>query len=452
MMPMSSYDLLSMAFRNLWKRKLRTFLTVLGVIIGTASIVVMVSIGIGMNESYKAQLEEMGSLQVINVSIPYDGGGRYGISVVSSSGSNRGNNNVEINSQAIEEFKNIPGVEAATPILNEYLQIACGKYMNDVSFVGIDPDSAEALGYKITEGRMLSSEDKMGLMVGESVKNSFYNPKLNWQMRYTVQPPELNLFEEKIKISYDYNYGTKDADKSIKPYKAEVVGILDGRGENSYSVVMSLKELEKIISDKEKHEEAQQKAAGYNNNSGNKKKKGVYDRAKVKVANLEEVQKIQDIIKEMGYEAYSLSEYLESMQEGTKMLQMGLGAIGAISLFVAAIGIANTMIMSIYERTREIGVMKVIGASLSDIKRLFLTEAAFIGFSGGVIGVVLSLALSKVINMVGQMNGQAYGVSVIPFWLSAAALIFATFVGIAAGYFPAQRAMKLSALSAIKTE
>ena len=130
---------------------------------------------------------------------------------------------------------------------------------------------------------------------------------------------------------------------------------------------------------------------------------------------------------------------------------MVLGAIGAISLFVAAIGIANTMVMSIYERTREIGVMKVIGATIPDIRRLFLTEAAFIGLLGGMVGVILSYASSKIINMV-SMNMGRETISLIPIWLGLLGIVFATFVGVAAGFFPAVRATKLSALAAIKTE
>lgn len=453
MMRMSSFDMISMAMRNLWKRKLRTFLTVLGVIIGTASIVVMVSIGIGMNEGYKAQIEEMGSLQVINVNAPYEGGGgRMAMSLNSASSSNRNKKSVVLDSKAIEEFKNIKGVEAVTPVVSEYLQIISGKYMNDVSFKGIDPETAEAMGYKVSEGRLLNGDDKAAIMVGANVKDYFYNPKLNWQMRYTAEHPEINLFEDKVLVTYDYNYGTKNADKKIKPYKVEMAGLIEGNGDDSNSVVMPIKELEKIIADKKKYEDAQNKGSRGGGNNQNKTKKGVYDQVMVKVENMDDVKAIQDLLKEMGYETYSLSDYLTSMQETSKMLQMVLGAIGAISLFVAAIGITNTMVMSIYERTREIGVMKVIGASLSDIKRLFLTEAAFIGFAGGAFGTIISLILSKIINIVSLNYGQANGISSIPIWLGLAALGFATFVGVAAGYFPAQRAMRLSALSAIKTE
>ena len=106
----------------------------------------------------------------------------------------------------------------------------------------------------------------------------------------------------------------------------------------------------------------------------------------MKVSDLNKVQEVQQQIKDMGYQASSLTDQLNTMKETTKMLRIVLGAIGAVSLIVAAIGITNTMVMAIYERTREIGIMKVIGASLRDIKLLFLTEAAFIGFAGGVLG------------------------------------------------------------------
>ena len=132
-------------------------------------------------------------------------------------------------------------------------------------------------------------------------------------------------------------------------------------------------------------------------------------------------------------------------------------------MLVAAIGIANTMVMSIYERTKEIGVMKVIGASLKDIKRLFLFESALIGVTGGVFGVGLSYLISFLMNtfgaefiQLGMMMGPGGGgearISIIPIWLALAALAFSAFIGVVSGYFPARRAMNLSALEAIRSE
>ena len=139
----------------------------------------------------------------------------------------------------------------------------------------------------------------------------------------------------------------------------------------------------------------------------------------------------------------------------TALVQAVLGGIGAVSLFVAAIGIANTMMMSIYERTKEIGVMKVIGCSLGNIRQMFLLEAAFIGLGGGVIGNVLSFLMSAAINALvkGKEMGMTTGqISYIPLWLVLVSLGFAMLVGTAAGYFPARRAMKLSPLAAIRNE
>ncbi|MGB4648542.1 MAG: FtsX-like permease family protein, partial [Acetivibrionales bacterium] len=165
-------------------------------------------------------------------------------------------------------------------------------------------------------------------------------------------------------------------------------------------------------------------------------------------------------IKNMGYGTYSLLDILKSMQETSATMQAVLGGIGAISLFVAAIGITNTMVMSIYERTREIGVMKVLGCMLSDIRNLFLFEAALIGFIGGLLGIGFSYGASVLLNRyAGGLfgGGYYYGgsdsiVSLIPPWLAVAALAFATLVGIISGFMPARRAMKLSALEAIRTE
>ncbi|MEG7531807.1 MAG: FtsX-like permease family protein, partial [Hungatella sp.] len=129
---------------------------------------------------------------------------------------------------------------------------------------------------------------------------------------------------------------------------------------------------------------------------------------------------------------------------------------GAVSLFVAAIGIANTMMMAIYERTKEIGVIKVLGCDMGVIRDMFLLESGFIGFMGGVIGVTFSYGVSYVMNrflgLSQMMAGIAGDISRIPTWLSLSAIAFAIFVGMAAGFFPSLRAMKLSPLAAIRNE
>ncbi len=153
-----------------------------------------------------------------------------------------------------------------------------------------------------------------------------------------------------------------------------------------------------------------------------------------------------------------MTDFLDSMQKTMATIQAVLGGIGAVSLLVAALGITNTMIMSIYERTKEIGVMKVIGAALSDIGKIFLFEAGIIGTIGGLFGIAISYLASFVLNKLamqfGGMGPDAIGskISIIPLWLAVSSIMFTTIVGLVSGFYPARRAMKLSPLEAIRME
>lgn len=437
---MNRRDMIDMALRNLWKRRLRTALTVLGVVIGTASIVVMVSIGIGMNKGFASQLENWGSLQVIDV---YPSGGMEYDKATDSMKQTKKQD--ELNAKAVESFRQMEHVEAVSPVINEYLYLVTGKLVADASIIGIEPGAMTALGYQVAEGRALTEEDSKAIVVGGSVE--FYNPKLSWEMRYSSEPPKVDVLNEKLSLTWDWNYGTRNADKSIKPIKVDAVGTLPADGNNSWSIIMPIKELENLQKEKKKWEESQSEG----NTSSNSRKSKEYERVMVKVDEIDNVQKVQQQIKDMGFRASSLTDQLEAMKETTRMLRLVLGAIGAISMVVAAISITNTMVMAIYERTKEIGIMKVIGASLKDIKGLFLTEAAFIGFSGGIIGIIVSYGASFLVNFVAQRQGSTMQ-SAIPIWLALGGIAFSTAVGVIAGYLPAKRAMKLSALMAIKTE
>ena len=192
-------------------------------------------------------------------------------------------------------------------------------------------------------------------------------------------------------------------------------------------------------------------------------KKG-YSGAMVKVKDMNQVAEVETEIKRMGFRTSSMEIIRKPMEREARQKQMMLGGLGAISLFVAALGITNTMIMSISERTREIGVMKSLGCFVRDIRRIFLLEAGCIGLLGGVTGTVFSYAVSFVMNMTSEgmssssmagameadMAGLPSRLSVIPWWLSLFAVLFSIAVGVGAGYYPAGKAVKISALEAIK--
>ena len=200
------------------------------------------------------------------------------------------------------------------------------------------------------------------------------------------------------------------------------------------------------------------------------KKEVTYQQINIKVDEVDNVAEVEKGLQDEGYNTNSMTQIREEMQKNVAQSQMILGSLAAISLLVAALNIMNTMTMAIYERTREIGVMKVLGCKLWYIRSMFLAESGAIGLLGGVVGVAISLAISAVLNnltaIMGLLGGSidlsglssAFGgfggmggkISIIPPWLILLALIFATLVGLVSGIAPAGRAVKISSLEAIR--
>lgn len=445
---MNKKDLLRMSLQNLIRRKSRTILTVIGVIIGTCSIVVMLSLGIALDKNFQESLKQMGNLNIIEV---YSGG-YYGFDGSSNQEESK------LDDTAVASFEQIPGVKAVMPIKRSYFKIGAGKLVADVDVIGIKPENLEAFDFKIEEGRLLTEGDKEAIIFGKYISNFFYNPRLrnrDYNPWNRDGPPPVNLINNKLIITTDYQYGEriKNRDPDYKPgklYEFKGVGILqESFDEKDYSAYMNMAALEKILKEEQKNNRNDNNR-GYRGNNDNDQ----YNNVKVKCENIEIVSAVHDTIKAMGFQAHSLIDMLESMKKQSRVIQGILGGIGAVSLLVAAIGITNTMVMSIYERTREIGVIKVLGADLADIRRLFLIEAGLIGFFGGAIGLLLSYLISFILNKVGAgyMGAPGSYLSVIPITLAFGAVVFATLVGLISGYSPARRAMNLSALEAIRNE
>ncbi|MFZ5968802.1 MAG: ABC transporter permease [Bacillota bacterium] len=449
---MNNLDLLQMGVNNLLRRKTRTILTVLGVVIGTSSIIVMLSLGIAMDQSFKEQLSQMGSLNIIEVNshMYYEPG----------MSQNKGKQ-VSLDDQAVQKFKKISNVEAVMAMKTAYLKMGAGKLVGHIPVVGIDPMIMEAFDFKSESGRLLLPSDKEAIVFGKNVSMNFYNPRVRNDFGpWNPNGPKVDLISNKLILTSDMEYGERqnnriqrDSDyKPPKQYNVKGVGILaESFSDKDYNAYMNIAFLEKLLEEDKRANREDRSMQRFGNQDNNK-----YEQIKVKVKDIQYVEAVQEQIKSMGFQTYSLTDMLKSMKETSRKLQAILGGIGAVSLFVAAIGITNTMIMSIYERTREIGVMKVLGAELDDIKKLFLLEAGLIGFFGGILGLFFSYLVSFALNKIGSGfmggMGSSTGISVIPLTLALSAVGFATLVGIISGYSPARRAMKLSALEAIRTE
>lgn len=446
---MNIQDLISMAIKNLKARKTRTFLTILGVIIGSTSIIVMLSIGFGYQKINTEMYESMGNLTILDLQKGYN----TGADMSAPKGKEK-----KLNDVAVSEVAKVPHVSSVMPIYKGSSTLKSGRLSNEyVTVVAIPPKVMADFDFDIQNGRLLNTGDNKNVVFGGGVADNFRDPK----RAFLDTSGKIDPLKSKIEISNINLEGSESSQTSEDPTtqapvyseKVSTIGSLvpnENDWENNNAIFMSIDYFKKLI----KQSSQFTKTAP--------PKFGDYTVIKVKVDDIKNVKAVQEQLKTMGYNASNIyAEIVENQNKTIVIIQAVFGAISAISFLVAAIGITNTMIMSIYERTKEIGVMKVIGASISDIKKLFLIEAAFIGLIGGIIGVILSLILSAIFNIaakgfvmsqMGLTNVVNPKISYIPIWLIIVALVFSSLVGLLAGYFPAKRAMKLSALDAIRSE
>ncbi|PHV69266.1 hypothetical protein CS063_16685 [Sporanaerobium hydrogeniformans] len=512
---MNKLDLVFMSVRSLWRRKLRSALTILGVLIGTSSIVLMVSLALAMNQNYENQINQWGALTLIHVTEQSDMDSLVEVE--------------ELDDDAITMFESLPYVEKVMPRIETSMTVTVGGYgtMREVTIIGYDAEELTALGYEATEGRNYEDGEENVVLVGgkftdqlvkkgqrvDSKTNSSkgsnsnrssgfgggmpggggipnrngmtngggmpdgmmprgdmpFDPRMGDNQSKQIEETEYDLFNDPVSLSFStFTFRTgnntlmgpgasmsSSTTSTPKPISVQIVGVLPSGNTDTDDVIFMPREMVlKLIKQKAIHTAKQ-------TGSTPQTTVDTYDSVIVKVIDSDKVPMIQSMIERIGFKTSGAQDTLDEMQNMASSIQLILMGIGAISLIVAAIGITNTMMMSIYERTREIGVMKVIGAVISDIKQMFLVEASIIGFLGGVFGVILCYGISWILNtycleffgdLVGTSTAYKTYVSIIPIELAMASIVFATVIGLLAGYMPAKRATQLSALTAIKTE
>lgn len=462
-------DEISLSARNLLRRKGRTALTLVGVVIGTCMVVLMISLGIAQTKTNEEMLQSWGDLTQVQI---------YGYGTMMGSDGKP----LYLDDAAIANIKQIPHVAAATPYAQAYNlegEITAGRngrYTSDIyNLIGIDPTALEPMGFALQNGSWPTNTPasekatKLQVLVGSSTgynfqdsRKSFNSPK---RYRYEGQtdangkelPPFVDIDKDKMTLTIKTGEGSTEKSRS---WELEIVGVLEPDGAKGYwtqsGIVLRIQDMKML-----------QKL--YNDMTKTKEESKSYDEVYVKVDDLSNVTDVETAIHELGFtNTYSMNQQREEMQKQVMNSQMIFGGIAAVSLLVAAINIINTMTMAIYERTREIGVMKVLGCELGNIRTMFLLESSTIGFIGGLIGLGISLIASFVLNnlstlgqgldLSGLMGGGYYmgggggTISIIPPWLMLAALVFATLVGLVAGILPANKAVKISALEAIRHE
>lgn len=462
-------DEISLSARNLLRRKGRTALTLVGVVIGTCMVVLMISLGIAQTKTNEEMLQSWGDLTQVQI---------YGYGMMMGSDGKP----LYLDDAAIANIKQIPHVAAATPYAQAYNlegEITAGRngrYTSDIyNLIGIDPTALEPMGFALQSGSWPTNTPasekatKLQVLVGSSTGYNFQDSRKSYnspkRYRYEGQtdangkelPPFVDIDKDKMTLTIKTGEGSTEKSRS---WELEIVGVLEPDGAKGYwtqsGIVLRIQDMKML-----------QKV--YNDMTKTKEESKSYEQVYVKVDDLSNVTDVETAIHDLGFtNTYSMNQQREEMQKQVMNSQMIFGGIAAVSLLVAAINIINTMTMAIYERTREIGVMKVLGCELGNIRTMFLLESSTIGFIGGLIGLGVSLIASFVLNnlstlgqgldLSGLMGGGYYmgggggTISIIPPWLMLAALVFATLVGLVAGILPANKAVKISALEAIRHE
>ena len=437
---------------NMKRRKVRTFLTILGVMIGVISVVALMSVGLGVKKEMIDSVVDSGSVNQIKVYS--ETGGKHKDRMITD--------------KTIETFSKFSNVSGCYSVYEVPVTMKYGEYEYYGNLVGVPGD--ELSTWKLVNGEnVIKDSDGKGVAAGSSVGKLFFNPNT-----YTS-------FEKKEKKGigsltgrrFDTVFGW--GDENAKTVKLKLTGVLadesadkasdddsDDDSDNTEGEVYTSTYSEKsqtIYSDMDylksllKRVSVDGKLEGQPvDGNGNSYREFIYTAAIVTVDDTNNVDALVKKFQDMGYQTENAKEYLDTIQKYLKMIQLLLGGIGTIALVVAVIGISNTMTTSVFDRVNEIGILKVLGCDIDELRLLFLAEAAIIGAAGGVLGVGCSYGVKVIIDKCAvSMFHLAKGtnISYIPWWLALAGMMGSVVLGVAAGYFPARWATKLRPIDAV---
>jgi putative ABC transport system permease protein len=436
---MNARDLLRLVWGNLRRMKARVAMTAIGVVIGTAAVIVLISLAAGLQRSAAEDLGSIGDLTEITVFSP-----EFVTAVGGPAGQAR--EQEVLDDRMLAEFRGLPGVVAVTPL--ERLMgggtLRLNRLRGGAEIRGIDPTQVAGLDLAVENGT--ARLGRWQALVGVRVAERFYDP----QARRPVEaPPDL----QGQALQLILNKMGDDGQPVERVVRLRVTGVLEeSGGQDDYTLYLALDDVLELNG----------WFAGRRPNPG----RDGYQQVLVKVASSDQVLAVEREIRARGFYAYSPRSMLQELNILFLVIQGIFGGIGAIALIVAAFGIANTMTMAIYERTREIGLMKAVGATNRDVMSVFLAEAGGIGLLGGIGGVLLGVGLGALIDLIAstylaaqavQQSGVAAAdvhISLIhtPLWLPLFAVMFAALVGVASGLYPAMRAAALDPVAALKYE
>jgi ABC-type lipoprotein export system ATPase subunit/ABC-type lipoprotein release transport system permease subunit len=425
---LSFRDLVRTAWDNLRRRPVRNILTASGVLIGIVTLVAMVSFGVGVQNEVNRNFEALGLENVfISPIFPEeeDAFDPFGIAEPEQ----------PLTPETVAAFRALPEVQSVTPTLdlpyNMEISLSYAEIALPIRLSGGFGHSPAGPGMpappEMLAGESLGEGDTQGLTLIEGLAEQLIE---DTDLRYD------DLVGQPVTLTIRLPRG------ETKEFTSQIMGVESGRGSNSIELGLA--------------ERTEIKAWWYGRldilqTDG-------YDMLVVRAVDQLAVPTVLETAESMELEAQSLGAILEIANRVLAIMQALLGSVGGLALLVATLGVANTMMMAIYERTREIGVLKALGATSREVRRMFTADAVLLGIIGGFVGVIFGTLLGRLVDWLGHLYLESEGVigigqmSIVPPWLAIGALIFAGFIGVLGGLYPAARAARLDPVVALKHE
>ena len=387
--------------------------------VGIGLVVFLVSMGFGLQRLVRGQIANVEALTILDVS--------KGESTL-----------LELNEEVVEQFNTMEDVDSVSPSLSLSAQVVHGDAVTDVAIYGINPTFLSMEGIKLKEGQEFSSEKANEMVITSTALNlvGYGNPDEAVGQELKVRL----LVPQKIE-------GSSEEELVSREVSVKIIGTLEDEDELSISYI-PIAYLQNL---------------GYSADYSAAKVKVQDDKledytlARVKVNDEAALPEVRKRIESMGYQVDSVADTVGQIDQIFVVFELIVAGFGAIALFVAALGALNTLTVSLLERTREIGLMKSLGATSGDIYKLFLVEAIIIGMTGGIIGIFVGVGGGELTNfginyLAGRLGGEPVDMFYSPMIFLVIILLVVFFVSVITGVYPARRAAKISALDALRYE
>ena len=473
---MKTYDLTELALRNLRESSLRNSLTTIGISVGVASLVAMLSLGIGLQKLATRRLASSGLFDTVVVMSRRDlrGFGRDDERNTASAAESR-----TLDEPARQEIERLPEVLEAYPDIRFITELRYQDKPHLTMVSGI-PDSARSNdAFSGVQGGFFSSANAPEVILQKSFAAELLDKAAKPGQEDEIPVAELAkpLLGQELTMRYAQRIPSPSPEEKDAPVKAgQLTAAAETSPDAAYSVVSKEQKL-KIVGVSDLDPDSMRGAArarvflplklaeelhvmqpsDLRDSMRGFSKQPSYSTISVRVKSPKQIEAVEQAIKKLGFNTFSILDATRSLRQFFAVLDLFLGIFGSLALAVASIGIVNTLVMAILERRREIGIMKAIGASDGDVKKLFFAEAGAMGVLGGVVGVALGWAIGHVINLGTNIYLKRQALPPenfwsVPWWLVGAAIVFAFVVSLVSGLYPAARAARLDPVQALRYE